>query len=99
MGYRDPSQYFTATNAQIAAQTAASNRSAATRTREAFAAMKKDRIAKLEKKEMERKAQVADASAAFNKEYEAAKNASSKFASRVGNRTEGSHMNEQISML
>jgi len=97
MGYRDPSQYFTATNAQIAAQTAASNRSAATRTREAFAAMKKERVAKLEKKEMERKARVADSSAAFSKEYEAAKSAASKFSSRIGNRTEGSHMNEQIS--
>ena len=97
MGYRDPSQYFTATNAQIAAQTAASNRSAATKTMEAFAAMKKERVAKLEKKELERKAKVSDASAAFNKEYREAKSASDKFASRVGNRTEGSHMNEQIS--
>jgi hypothetical protein len=97
MGYRDPSQYFTTTNAQIAAQTAAANRSNSARTREAFAAMKKDRIAKLEKKEMERKAKVADASSAFDKEYREAKNASAKFASRVGNRTEGSHMNEQIS--
>lgn len=97
MGYRDPSQYFTATNAQIAAQTAATNRSASAKTREAFAAMKKERVAKLEKKEMERKAKIADSSAAFDKEYREAKNASSKFASRVGNRTEGSHMEEQIS--
>ena len=81
MGYRDPSQYFTATNAQIAAQTAANNRSASARTREAFAAMKKERVAKLEKKEMERKAKIADASSAFDKEYREAKNASTKFAS------------------
>jgi len=97
MGYRDPSQYFTATNAQIAAQTAAANRSTATRTREAFSALKKERVAKLEKKEMERKAKIADASAAFDSEYRAAKNAAAKFASKIGNREEGSHMNEQIS--